>query len=276
MKSDFFDREIHAAEEICAALNRNQAAQAVSRLRILKDEMYASIPEKQRIGRGITWVVQRIALLFAHTCGNDTDLRRAGLDLAAILAPDDILLGVPIFIMGEYGKKHPREIYDFFAGMATSSDWVIREFAQGGFRPVVTPNRETVLPWLKKMAMDKNPNRRRFAAETLRPVTDNRWMYKEPEYSLSVLRLMFRETHPYPRTSVGNNLSDLSRRQPELIYIIVKELIELQDDNSTWIATRACRNLVKEDPRRVIDLLGIEEYHYKDRHYYQSGEMEKQ
>jgi 3-methyladenine DNA glycosylase AlkC len=83
-----------------------------------------------------------------------------------------------------------------------------------------------------------------------------------------VLRLMFAEAHPYPRTSVGNNLSDLSRRQPERIYTIVQELVESKNANSAWIAHRACRNLVKTDPRRVMDLLGIEEYHYKDRHYF--------
>ena len=93
-------------------------------------------------------------------------------------------------------------------------------------------------------------------------------MYGESEYSLGVLRLMFREAHPYPRTSVGNNLSDLSRRQPELIYTIVQELKELNDDNSNWIAFRACRNLIKKEPSRVMDLLGLEEYHNKERHYY--------
>jgi 3-methyladenine DNA glycosylase AlkC len=267
MKDDFSENEIRAAEIICAALTSNRVDSAISLLRALKDEIYSAIAEKQRIGRGITWVVQRIARLFARTCGSEANLRLAGLALTAHLTPDDILLGVPIFMLGEYGENHPTEIYEFFTGMADSPDWVVREFAQAGFRPVITPNRETVLPWLKEMATDESPNRRRFVAEALRPVTTNHWITKEPDYSLGVLRLMFREAHPYPRTSVGNNLSDLSRRQPEVIYAIVKELVELQDDNSTWIAARACRNLVKADACKVMDLLGVEEYHYKDRHY---------
>ncbi|MEX1377816.1 MAG: hypothetical protein AB1Z23_10165 [Eubacteriales bacterium] len=33
------------------------------------------------------------------------------------------------------------------------------------------------------------------------------------------------------------------------------------------IAHRACRNLVKDDPERVMDALGTDEYIYKDRKY---------
>jgi 3-methyladenine DNA glycosylase AlkC len=96
-------------------------------------------------------------------------------------------------------------------------------------------------------------------------------MQEETDYPLSVLRLMFRETHPYPRTSVGNNLSDLSRRNPELVLGLVKELVKSGDKNSYWIAYRACRNLVKKYPQRVMALLGTDEYHYKERHFYGNG-----
>ena len=85
-----------------------------------------------------------------------------------------------------------------------------------------------------------------------------------------MLRKLFRESSSYPRTSVGNNLSDLARRLPELVYGLVGELVEGGDGNSRWIATRACRNLVKQEPVRVMDLLGVDEYRYKDRVYKRS------
>jgi hypothetical protein len=40
-------------------------------------------------------------------------------------------------------------------------------------------------------------------------------------------------------------------------------LVASGDKNSYWIAYRACRNLVKKDPKRVMNLLGIDEYRYK-------------
>jgi 3-methyladenine DNA glycosylase AlkC len=135
---------------------------------------------------------------------------------------------------------------------------------------LIYPNQEIVHIWLEAAARSDSPYLRRLVSETLRPVALNRWMNKMPEYSLSILQLLFHESHPYPRTSVGNNLSDLSRRNPDVIFSIVRELVATEDRNSYWIAYRACRNLVKSHPQKVLDLLGVDEYHYKDRNYYRS------
>lgn len=107
-------------------------------------------------------------------------------------------------------------------------------------------------------------------AETQRPVQENRWFYKNPEYPLSILRHLFKENATYPRTSVGNNLSDLARILPDLVYELVKELVESGNENSYWIAYRACRNLVKNEPIKVMDLLRVDEYKYKNRIYLRS------
>lgn len=53
--------------------------------------------------------------------------------------------------------------------------------------------------------------------------------------------------------------------------ISLLELPAGRDGNSYWIATRACRNLVKKEPQRVRDALGVDEYHYKERHFYRSA-----
>jgi 3-methyladenine DNA glycosylase AlkC len=102
-------------------------------------------------------------------------------------------------------------------------------------------------------------------SESLRPVSGNRWIQNHPEFSLSILRFLFNESSPYPRTSVGNNLSDLARKNPERIYTLVEDLVNSGDKNAYWIAYRACRNLVKKEPIRVMDLLKVDEYKYKKR-----------
>ena len=262
--------ELQAIQAILTDLRTGDVDQAVQNLQALRETIHAAIPAKLRIGRGITWVVQRISDLLAEGCPDAAEFISLAKLLSRCISDSDLLFGVPIFMMGEVGKRQPEAVFGFFARAADSQDWVVREFAQGGFRELIGEQREAVLPWLKQMALDKSPNRRRFAAETLRPVTVSRWMFRQPEYSLGVLRLMFHEAHPYPRTSVGNNLSDLSRRQPELIFNIVQELVATQDKNSYWIAERACRNLVKQAPLRVMDILGVDEYHYKDRNFYRS------
>jgi hypothetical protein len=50
-----------------------------------------------------------------------------------------------------------------------------------------------------------------------------------------------------------------------IAWPIVEELASNGDQNSHWIAYRACRNLVKKEPLKVMDLLGVEEYKYKSR-----------
>jgi 3-methyladenine DNA glycosylase AlkC len=262
---DFTPAERRAAQRIYAAWAGGDMPRALHKLRALKAEVYAAIPARQRVSRGVTWVLQRLSALLAQTCA-ELERKQLALALQQHLGPADDLLGVSIFLMGAYGQARPAEVLEFFEGAASSPHWVVRELAAAGFRPVIGPNRDAVRPWLKKMALASDPNRRRLVSETLRPVTVNRWLLAAPDYSLDLLRLLFREPHSYPRTSVGNNLSDLSRRQPELIFAVVDELMALSDPNSAWIACRACRNLVKTQPARVLSALRVEAYHYKDRH----------
>ena len=268
MKDQFSDVEIQKVNTIIQDFRSGKYHQGIVELRKLNKFIYDSIPPNLRISRGITWVMQRISNLIQAGSNGDCDTWLIACCIRENLEVTDHLSGVPIFLMGSFGKKHPCEVFPFFESIADADDWVIREFAQGSFRQVIKPNVDIVLLWLTQMAVAASPNLRRFASETLRPVTTNRWIFEQPEASLSVLRLLFREPHPYPRTSVGNNLSDLSRRLPEMIFSVVQELMDMKDENSTWIAYRACRNLVKKDPPRVLDGLSINEYHYKDRNFY--------
>jgi 3-methyladenine DNA glycosylase AlkC len=143
----------------------------------------------------------------------------------------------------------------------------MREFAQMFFRKLIKKYPKEMKKYLLQLVKSKDANIRRFVGETLRPVQENGWFYKEPDYPLPILQHMFKEESPYPRTSVGNNLSDLARRLPDLVYDIVKGLVESGDRNSYWIAYRACRNLVKKDPIKVMNLLEVDEYKYKQRVY---------
>jgi 3-methyladenine DNA glycosylase AlkC len=248
MKPDFSETEQRSAHIISDLLARGDTVHGVEKLRALKDELYAAIPANQRISRGITWVLQRITQLLVAECDHTQQIRTIAELLYANIPLDDMLV--------------------FFTQVADSENWVVCEFAAAAFHKLIKPCRAAVLPWMKAAAQSDRPRLRRLVSESLRPVTENQWLQKEPETSLEILRLLFREAHPYPRTSVGNNLSDLARRNPDLILGIVKELVESEDENSYWIAYRACRNMVKKDPEKIMNLLGIDEYHYKDRNFF--------
>jgi len=178
--------------------------------------------------------------------------------------------GVALGILSFYGIEDYEKVLPFFESSASSDDWAFREFVQMFFRKLIQKHSNEVHEYLLKLAKSRDSNIRRFVSETLRPVKENRWFYNDPEYPLSILRHLFKENKEYPRNSVGNNLSDLARHLPELVLKVVKELVKSGDKNAYWIAYRACRNLVKNEPIKVMDLLQVDEYWYKKKVYRRS------
>lgn len=174
---------------------------------------------------------------------------------------------VALGIITNYGLKNHKDVIVYFERSAVSDDWVMREMTQMFFKKLIKKYPDEMKQLLLQYVKSENPYMRRFVSETLRPVQENKWFYKNPDYSLEILRHLFKEKNAYARTSVGNNLSDLSRHLPDLIKKIVSELVESGDKNSYWIAYRACRNMVKKNPAEIMKLLKSNDYKYKDRIY---------
>ncbi len=255
---------------IISSIVRREYRQAPQQLSEILAELYAGIPDRDRASHGIVYTVKVLSqYLYAQ-------LAQTGLPVQEIASviyaqsndakPRFVALGIMSF-SGPGGLK---DTLRCFEAAAASADWEIREIAQGLFRRLVANYPDDVREFLLRLSISPDANLRRFVAETLRPVRENAWFYKDPEYPLSILRGMLKECSSYARTSVGNNLSDLARRLPEAVYGLVRELVDNGDENSHWIAYRACRNLVKSDPVRVMDLLRVDEYQYKGRVYRRS------
>ncbi len=234
--------------------------------------LHAAIPPKKRISYGIYFTVKSLGMdLHDRLMAADTDEFTAAKGIFEYGEDDEKFFkskGVSLKVLSLWalGKDHDYKlVLPFFEGAASSAYWDLREYAAGFFRVIIRKHPEPVRRYLKRRARAKDTNTRRWVAETLRPVRENGWFNKQSEYSLSILEHLFAEKAAYARTSVGNNLSDLARRQPERVYELVQQLVASGDANSYWIATRACRNLVKKEPIRVMDLLQTDEYRYKGR-----------
>lgn len=259
--------EIQIQAEIVANFIHGHDQTAVNHIRPVLDAMYAQIPEKKRISHGRYTTIKVLAeKLFAEFQAAHIPVLATG---AAILdlAGDHRTTGVGLGILALYGLADFPSILPHFEAAAQADHWEPREYAQGLFRKVVKVHPDEIQDRLQAYAQSESPNLRRFVSEMLRPVVENQWLHKDLDYSLAIIQHLFREPHPYPRTSVGNHLSDIARRDPERVYQLVAELVAMDDKNATWIATRACRNLVKKDPQRVMNLLGVDTYQYKDRVY---------
>jgi 3-methyladenine DNA glycosylase AlkC len=244
-------------------LLQKKYAAATSHVLDILCELCAAIPDNKRVSFGTVYTIQELSKhLFVSLTEADAEVY----DVASVLfekSADFKSKGVALGILSLCGTEDYTRVLPFFEASAVSPDWVMREFAQMFFRKIIQDKPNETKEFLLENAVSKDANMRRFVAETLRPVKENTWFYTHPDYPLSILRLLFKESSPYPRTSVGNNLSDLARRRPELVLGLVEELVSSGDRNSYWIAYRACRNLVKTQPARVMTLLRVDEYKYK-------------
>ena len=258
-------------KDIIDPLSQGKYALAMERISPIVDELYVNIPDNKRISYGIVHVIKTLSeYLYAHLVEIDAPVYRIASHMFDE-SDDSQSKGVSLGILSYYGLGDYKKALPYFESAAASSDWEVRELAQMFFRKLIKKHPGEMKEYLLKLVKSKDANIRRFVAETLRPVQENRWFYKNPDYPLSILRSMFKESSPYPRTSVGNNLSDLARQLPDLVYDLVAELVENGDKNSYWIAYRACRNLVKKEPVKIMDLLKVDEYKYKKRIHKRSG-----
>jgi 3-methyladenine DNA glycosylase AlkC len=244
---------------------RKEYDSAIRNISNVIDELYANIPDNKRISYGRVHTIKVLSeYLYARLIKIDAPVYEIA---TSIFKTSNHFKskGVSLGILSFYALSNYKDVLPYFESAAISSNWDMRELAQMFFRRLIRKYPDEMKKYLLQLVKSDDPNIRRFVGETLRPVQENRWFYKNPDYPLSILRKMFKESSPYPRTSVGNNLSDLARQLPNLVYDLVQELVESGDENSYWIAYRACRNLVKKEPIKVMDLLRLDEYKYKKR-----------
>jgi len=257
--------EATIATDIVPALLAGQFQAATETIKATLIRLYESIPDNKRISYGRVYTIKILSQnLHQRLVQNPAPI----LPIAATLfkqGTDFWSAGVSLELISRCGLEDYLPTLPYFESAAAAESWDVREFGQMFFRKLIKKYPDEMHRFLARLAESENPQVRRFVAESLRPVQENQWFYRQPEYPLSILRTMFREAAPYPRTAVGNNLSDLARRLPELVFGIVRVLVESGDKNSYWIAYRACRNLVKTEPIRVLNALNVDEYTYKKR-----------
>jgi len=233
-------------------------------------DLYKNIPDEKRISYGRYYTIKLLAKHLYDLLKNE-DVSIYDFVINSLESTTDYRVrSVSLGILSYYGvnnKKQLSRIIPLFIQFASEKNWETRENAAAFFKKLIKAYPHEMKEYLNDFSTSKNPYIRRFTSETLRPVSENKWIHNNPSYSLSILQNMFKESNAYPRTSVGNNLSDLAKKNPELILQIVQKLAESGNKHSYWIAYRACRNLVKNQPIKVMDLLQIDKFKYKTNVY---------
>lgn len=234
------------------------------------DQIKDDIPEKKRISTGRYSIVKALGSeLFSQLEQTKLEVPDLAARIFNLKDADPFVRSIAIQLLAHDGL-HSSDLdlaLLYFEKAAADGDWIVRECAAGLIRKVVKEYPDQLRDRYLNLVLSPDPNQRRFVSESLRPVVENRWFHKNPEYALGIIKHLFQESVPYPRTSVGNNLSDWMRVNQDIAWPILTDLAQNGNKNSYWIAYRACRNQVKKNPGQVLELLKVDRYRYKDRIY---------
>lgn len=114
---------------------------------------------------------------------------------------------------------------------------------------------------LKLWAEDECQHVRRLASEGCRSRLP--WAMQLPQYIndprpiIDILEILKDDEKEYVRRSVANNLNDIAKDHPELIVTLVERWLENASGQRRKLLKHACRSLIKQGHKRVLELFGF-------------------
>ncbi len=254
-------------------INNSSISEIVEKIFNLIAKVREDIPPKKKISYGRYSIIKQMGLDFYELLTNkNIDVFEFANKIYENEEHDQFVRSLAVQLISIYGleKENLDKTLSVFEKAATDNKWEARECSAGFIRKLIKEHPAEMEAWYLHNVKSSNPLMRRFTCESIRPVADNKWFLKNPNFCFSVIESLYQEKDIYPRSSAGNSLSDWARTDKERVYKIVEELVSSGNKNSYWIAYRACRNLVKKEPIRVMDLLKIDEYKYKKNIFYRN------
>ncbi|GAA1120704.1 DNA alkylation repair protein [Nocardiopsis metallicus] len=164
------------------------------------------------------------------------------------------LMAVTRFVE-EFGVDHPE------ASLAAMPELTRHHTCEFAVRPFVSAHYEAAMAMMRSCAVHDDHDIRRFASEGIRPRLP--WARRLPKFVadpapvLEVLELLRSDPSKYVRTSVANNLNDVSRDHPGLVLDTAERWTrESPTPETAWTVRHALRTLVKQGDQRALALLG--------------------
>lgn len=155
-----------------------------------------------------------------------------------------------------YGLDHPELSLDAIEALtrAFTGEWAIR--------PYLARYPKLTLQRVDQWAGSDSHNVRRLASEGIRPRLP--WakvhtpFVADPTPILPVLEQLYADPSRFVRTSVANNLNDISRTHPELALSTARRWAEGSDDpHVAWVVERGLRTLVKQGHPEAMAATGF-------------------
>ncbi|ENQ3079291.1 DNA alkylation repair protein [Bacillus cereus] len=123
-----------------------------------------------------------------------------------------------VFLLGEI-SPYNKEALDFLrCKVSQNPDWRAQEVLAKAYDIFCSKTGyENALPAINEWLTDKNENVRRAVTEGLRVWTSKPFFKENPEVAINVLSNLKSDPSEYVRKSVGNAISDISKKHQELV-----------------------------------------------------------
>ena len=133
--------------------------------------------------------------------------------------------------------------------------------AEFSIRKFIQQKQIDTLQVLKVWATDPSAHVRRLVSEGTRPrlpwAPRVRAFQQDPRPVLALLELLKDDPSLYVRRSVANNLNDIGKDHPELLFATVERWLRNASDNRQWIVRHALRSAVKRGEQGALRVLGF-------------------
>jgi 3-methyladenine DNA glycosylase AlkC len=158
--------------------------------------------------------------------------------------------------VAEYGLEH------FDVSMSFQYELTQRFTAEFSIRPYLEKYPEATLAQLHLWATDPSPHVRRLVSEGSRPrlpwASPLKRFQQDPRSVLALLELLKDDPELYVRRSVANNLNDIGKDHPELLFETARCWLHEASEERRWLVHHALRSAVKRGEAGALDALGYD------------------
>lgn len=158
--------------------------------------------------------------------------------------------------VAEHGLPH------FDEAMRANYELTQRFTAEFSIRPYLMHHQERTLDTLHKWVNDPSHHVRRLVSEGTRPRLP--WasrlpaFQKDPKPVLSLLEKLKDDPSLYVRRSVANNLNDIGKDNPDVLFSTAKKWLKGASANRTWVVHHALRSSIKRGEQGAFAVLGYD------------------
>ncbi|MDD4912114.1 MAG: hypothetical protein PHP57_07445 [Sideroxydans sp.] len=159
-----------------------------------------------------------------------------------------------VMFVAEYGLEH------FDVSMSFQYELTQRFTAEFSIRPYLEKYPEATLAQLHLWATDSSPHVRRLVSEGSRPrlpwASHLKRFQQDPRPVLALLELLKDDPELYVRRSVANNLNDIGKDHPELLFETARHWLQDASEERNWLVRHALRSAVKRGETGALDAMG--------------------